>query len=132
MGNHLSNEQLAELKGQLNERLEGLRTQVGEELARSENEQYIRIASGVHDAGDESVADLLSDVNLAIVDTHIVEIRDIEVSLKRIANGTYGICVDDGEDIDYARLAATPTATRCYECQVRHEQSYRQPGRTSL
>lgn len=132
MVSKLSSEQIAMLKQRLSERRETLRAQVREELLRSDDEQYVRLADGVHDAGEESFADLLSDVNLAIVDAHIGEIRDVEDSLKRIDNATYGVCVDDGADIEYERLDANPIAKRCYDCQVRYEQSYQQPGRRSL
>jgi RNA polymerase-binding transcription factor len=44
------------------------------------------------------------------------EIQQICKALKRIAEGTYGICVQCGADIDPKRLRALPNATRCISC----------------
>jgi len=43
-------------------------------------------------------------------------IREITAALERIAQGTYGICQDCGEDIGQARLEIVPEATRCVAC----------------
>ena len=45
--------------------------------------------------------------------SEIREIQQIGEALKRIAEGTYGICSQCGGDIDPKRLKALPTATRC-------------------
>ena len=55
----------------------------------------------------------LADLNLAIVDRHVLELRDIEAARARIADRTYGACVDCGDDIAPERLRAWPTAKRC-------------------
>jgi DnaK suppressor protein len=44
------------------------------------------------------------------------EIRAIEHALRRIDEGTYGICQQCGEPIGEARLHALPHATLCIEC----------------
>ena len=40
---------------------------------------------------------------------------------EEIAAGDYGVCIDCGNAIPYARLAAYPSAKRCVRCQQRHE-----------
>jgi len=52
----------------------------------------------------------------AIENSEIHEIHQIREALKRISDGTYGICARCGEDIDPKRLKALPTATRCISC----------------
>ena len=52
----------------------------------------------------------------AIENSKINEIRKIQEALKRISEGTYGMCAQCGEDIDPKRLKALPTATRCISC----------------
>src|SRR5262249_6164826 len=47
----------------------------------------------------------------AIENSEIHEIHQIQEALKRISEGTYGICAHCGEDIDPKRLKALPTAT---------------------
>ena len=128
----LSEQQIRDLKQRLLERLAELREDVRQELIASDNEQYIRFSSGVNDPGDNSVADLLADLDLAIIHHHISEIREVEAALMRIAKGTYGYCVEDEEPIEYNRLKANPIAQRCYLCQRRYEESYAQPGHATL
>src|SRR5215468_10164127 len=38
-----------------------------------------------------------------------------------IEGGTYGVCIDCGEEIAPSRLEAYPTAGRCIACQSGHE-----------
>ena len=52
----------------------------------------------------------------AIENSEIHEIHQIQEALKRISEGTYGICAHCGEEIDPKRLQALPTATRCISC----------------
>lgn len=49
------------------------------------------------------------------------ELSDINEALKRILDGTYGKCVDCGNDIPEARLEAMPSTLRCLECQRQNE-----------
>lgn len=44
------------------------------------------------------------------------EIRMIHAALKRIEDGTYGICVNCGDDISAERLDVVPQAPRCRNC----------------
>ena len=50
--------------------------------------------------------------------TETTEIRQIEVALKRISEGTYGTCARCGEPIDPRRLKALPTAATCISCST--------------
>lgn len=90
-------------------------------LARTQNERYADILAGGGDAGDTSVAELLSDLAFAEVARDAAEVRDIQAAQARIAAGTYGICIDCGRPIGKARLEAYPTAKRCIEDQERYE-----------
>lgn len=44
------------------------------------------------------------------------ELRQIEAALDRIEDGSFGICVNCGEDISPERLEAVPHAARCRNC----------------
>lgn len=41
---------------------------------------------------------------------------DVEQALRRVEDGTYGLCERCGKPISEARLEAMPTARRCLEC----------------
>jgi len=45
----------------------------------------------------------------------------IERALQRMTDGGYGLCEDCHGPIPRERLTARPEATRCVECQRRHE-----------
>jgi DnaK suppressor protein len=108
----------------LRARLRALRAKVRETLLRADTETYGELAGRVHDAEEESLADLLTDVNLAEISLEVQEVRDIDAAQQRIADRTYGVCMDCGEPIDPARLEAYPTAKRCLTCQRGHELKY--------
>ena len=44
------------------------------------------------------------------------ELRHLNDALKRIADGTYGVCAKCGDDISQARLDAVPYAMICRDC----------------
>lgn len=46
----------------------------------------------------------------------------IEAALSRIETGEYGACLECGEEIAAARLAARPEARLCIVCKARSEQ----------
>jgi RNA polymerase-binding protein DksA len=98
-------------------------------LERSGKERYADILAGGGDAGDSSIADLLSDVTFAEVKRDAEEVRDISAAQARIASGTYGTCIDCGRPIGRKRLEAYPTAKRCIEDQQRREKLRAGPSR---
>ena len=120
----LSEQQLGEFKKILQERYRQLRMEISEELRRSDDERYIELAGRVHDPEEEAVADLLVDLNLAEIDRHIQELRQIDNALIRIAKGEYGICIDCEQPIGLERLKANPTAERCLPCQEVYEKTH--------
>lgn len=120
----LTEDQLAQLKTSLQQRYLDLREEIRGELERSGEQRYIDLAGSVRDAGDGSVADMLLDINTAMVDRQVHEMREVEASLKRLAELNFGDCIDCGGEIGFARLMAYPTAQRCVQCQEVHEKTY--------
>lgn len=105
----------------LHEQLTFARSTIRAALVRADSEHYAQIAGQVHDAQDESLADLLVDVNLNEIDRDVQTVADIVAAERRILGGTYGSCLDCGESIDWRRLDVYPTAKRCLACQGRYE-----------
>lgn len=125
-------QQLQALEGLLKQREAELGIFIREQTARSADAHYADLAGTVSDEGDESVADVLTDIDNATVNRHVAELRDIQAALKRLDEKTYGQCVDCGQDIGFLRLAAYPTAKRCALCQDQHEHTYAEPPHTTL
>jgi DnaK suppressor protein len=48
-------------------------------------------------------------------------LAEIDAALRRIEEGTYGICVNCGAQIAPERLEAVPWATLCIECKRKEE-----------
>jgi RNA polymerase-binding protein DksA len=120
--------QQAHLERRLLDRREVLRGEIREALATSSDERHRDLAGAVHDAGDDSVADLLVDANIKGMDRDARELAAIGAALDRIARGGYGVCVDCGADIGYPRLEAQPAAARCIECEARRERQFAREG----
>ena len=51
------------------------------------------------------------------------ELKDIDLALKKIENGTYGICDMCDEEIGIQRLKAKPHARFCVDCRPIYEES---------
>ncbi|MFL6555710.1 MAG: TraR/DksA C4-type zinc finger protein [Bacillus sp. (in: firmicutes)] len=56
-----------------------------------------------------------------LIDNAKSRLEEVNEALARINKGTYGVCVDTGEDIPYDRLAALPYAKRTVEAQEKYE-----------
>ncbi len=72
----------------------------------------------IGDAEDENAAEVAvySD-NLTLERTLESALRDVNGALKRIEEGTYGICRYCGKPIDPKRLEARPASSACMECK---------------
>lgn len=124
--------EVAQIKLSLEKRRQTLLEEIRSELVRSGEQHYIDLAGYVTDPGDESVADMLVDLDAAMVDRQVVEMRVIDATLKRLSAGDYGDCDDCGTDIPLERLRAYPTATRCVSCQSVREKTFVHEGNPSL
>lgn len=124
--------QKATLKEALRHRRDALLAEVREDLLKSDDHRMAMLADRVRDVGDESLADLVVDLDLADTDRDLQELKDVEGALTRLSLGTFGTCVQCGGPITIERLTAYPTAKRCLPCQRMHEKTFVQEGRASL
>ncbi len=86
-----------------------------------EERQRVALGERAADSSDEALLDTLSATDEALIRQNLQDVRDIAAARQRIAAGTYGECIDCGEEIAYERLLAYPTAKRCINCQREHE-----------
>lgn len=120
----LTKKNIEELAAVLRQQKSRLLEEIRDELARSGEQHHIDLAGRVADQGDQSVADMLADIDAAMVDRQVKEVHDIEAALARIKSGEYGECIDCGANIAHNRLLAYPTAKRCIRCQELREKRY--------
>lgn len=121
----LSRREIVQLASLIEERRRALAEEIRADLARMRAGPYAQAAGSTPDAGDASLADLLADLGEAETSRDVRELRALDAAHRRLADGSYGVCIDCGGDVGLERLRAEPAAPRCIECQQRHEKTYR-------
>ncbi len=109
---------------QLKERHEELKARL-EEKERFGLEQSTRDMTGELSLYDNHPADIGTELfergkDLALQEMLEREYHDVNKALKKIEDGTYGICEVTGETIPYERLEANPTATTVIDYAQSH------------
>ncbi|MGH8476346.1 MAG: TraR/DksA family transcriptional regulator [Methylococcales bacterium] len=130
MASNPAAQQHSALKKQLQMNLQQLRQETRTELLAPDNEQFIELAGLVTDCEKESVADLLVDLNLALIDNPVRALGDTEAALLRFNQGTYGRYMGGADAISFERLAVFPVANRCLGCETRYEHTHAHAGQT--
>jgi DnaK suppressor protein len=85
-------------------------------------------AANFPDPNDRATQEEEFSLELRTRDRERKLIRKIEEALKRIEDGSYGYCLETGEEIGIKRLEARPVATLSIEAQERRERRERQYG----
>jgi DnaK suppressor protein len=117
----LTPEQRAGLHAALRARQRELRADVAAKLKTQEDPRLVGLRNRMEDTDDWAAADAMAAHDIALVSRDLAELANVEQALARLANATYGECVDCGNPIPYARLAAHPAAKRCVACQENAE-----------
>jgi DnaK suppressor protein len=128
----LTAQQTEELKGMIDKRRNALVAEIREDMAKARAEPFGELAGAAPDAGDESVATLIQDLDQFDVTRDVTELRELDAARGRIKSGEYGTCIDCGVEIEYARLRANPGAARCISCQQIYEKTHAGTGRPTL
>ena len=71
---------------------------------------------------DDATAVFEQARNVGMQRAQEIRLGEVEDALRRIEEGTYGMCQRCGEAIDSARLKAVPAATHCLACQQYQDQ----------
>jgi DnaK suppressor protein len=75
----------------------------------------------VQDVGDQVLSSVMEALRNSLQDAEYQEYVRIIQALQAIEKGTYGLCVDCGEQISEKRLKYYPNASRCIACQEANE-----------
>ena len=117
----LDEQKLKTLRDRLLAYRKHLQEEIHDALMSEGSHDMISLAGKVHDAQEESISEMLTEINLAMLSQHQHELAHLERALQRMDDGEYGICIDCDQPIAFARLEAYPTAVRCINCQSEHE-----------
>ena len=117
----------AQLQG-LRQRLDAREAELQDEVREADAERReTPEAPGPHEPGDAADAgDQRFQTGMAHVDKQRdqEELMAIDAARTRMAEGTYGVCIDCGGEIPFERLQAQPTALRCVACQSEYEKTH--------
>ena len=102
---------LEDRRREIQDKLRSLRQTLPAELAE------------VKDAEEQSVHDFVQDVELALMEMKSATLAKIDEAVRRLENGSYGVCTECGTELSEARLKALPFAAMCRPCQEREEES---------
>lgn len=81
------------------------------------------------DEADEALAVTFADLRVLEAGRNAAELNAISDALERLEDGSYGYCTDCGDEIAAERLAAHPTAIRCFQCQHKYERMHWSPAK---
>jgi DnaK suppressor protein len=98
-------------------KLESRREDAVRLLGRLARETRALDVDSPQDSGDESTGSLAKESLFRQTSQRRHMVRMIERALRRIADGTYGICVACAGDIPRERLEALPWTDCCLRCQ---------------
>jgi RNA polymerase-binding transcription factor DksA len=77
-----------------------------------------RAAELREEIGEDRLADLNAEPEVAALERDVIELREVEAALARVHEPDFGLCADCEGDIPFARLRAAPSARRCVACQA--------------
>ena len=117
MSQNISDTYAAQLQKMRTDLIAQLRAQRGGKIGRAEAAANARET----ESDDWAQADAERDLAFALEERESAELVAIDDALKRVTDGSYGLCVDCGESIAAARLHANPVAMRCLGCQDKAE-----------
>jgi DnaK suppressor protein len=112
----------------LKQKLKLRRQQILESLKRLEDETQTLDADSAQDIADRSVLSMSKEALFEQTSQQRIVLRMVEGALRRIADGSFGVCSSCGDNISARRLEALPWTQYCLRCQQGREDE----GRCSL
>jgi DnaK suppressor protein len=120
---YMNNVQLDHFRNILNGWKRDLMEEVDRTVSHMKDE-----AANFPDPNDRATQEEEFSLELRTRDRERKLIRKIDEALKRVEDGSYGYCLETGEEIGVKRLEARPVATLTIEAQERRERRERQYG----
>ncbi len=120
---YMSKEQLEHFRTILNTWKRDLMEEVDRTVSHMKDE-----AANFPDPNDRATQEEEFSLELRTRDRERKLIRKIEEAIKRVDDGSFGYCLETGEEIGVKRLEARPVATLTIEAQERRERRERQYG----
>ena len=116
-------DRLFDLKKALISKKLNILKEVKEEISKYVSGDNKQLVDTANDEGDWAQVDISEDLSLQRLSAQRKLMYNIEEAIRKIEEGTYGICEDCGEEISEKRLLVLPAATLCVDCQENREQA---------
>ncbi len=97
--------------------MKAIQDQLGQALTEDQQRQF----ESAMDTGDQALMDLERELGISLQEKWNRERQMIDESLVNLQEGTYGICVECGTQINEKRLAVMPFTRLCLACQEKTE-----------
>ena len=94
-----------------------MRKELLQDVSQSMRAEADHLKFDIGDFYDHASTDRDRELALMLADREREKLTHVDDALKRIENGTYGICESCEEEIDRERLAAMPFTKLCLSCQ---------------
>ena len=120
---HLTEQEIQNYRNVLAAMLTGLSshvTEMADKALQSDSGELSKVPLHLADAGTDNFE---QEFSLSLAEAGSQSLPLIEAAIKRIADGTYGICEECGVNIPRARLNAVPFAHLCVKCASELEQN---------
>jgi len=115
--------QKARLTRALDELERAVREQIRASMPQFADQKYLELVGMVYDSGDEASATMQEEVDHALLEHYLDNLKNIEAARARLERGEANECLDCGDEIGFKRLSAQP-ATRCIHCQTLRERPH--------
>jgi DnaK suppressor protein len=129
---NLTKQQLDKLRKQLLDRQRVLAGEVRDKREQAAAQVGDEAMGVTGDAGDESVLRMNTDLDIQEASRDVEELNNIHAALRRMDDGSYGLCEECGQEIGFPRLQVQPTALRCIADQEKYEKTYAHRNTPSL
>lgn len=121
---NFTEDQLIQLKAALQKRYLELQHEIRDELAHTQDVSADELTEYLNNIPD--------DIDTALIDRQINEMRELEMSMRYWSELEFGDCIDCGNEIGFERLLAYPSAQRCIHCQNQYEKAFPKESNPSL
>jgi len=95
-------------------------TEMADKALQSDSGELSKVPLHLADAGTDNFE---QEFSLSLAEAGSQSLPLIEAAIKRIAEGTYGVCEECGVNIPRTRLNAVPFAHLCVKCASELEQN---------
>ena len=100
----------------------GQQRELARAIGKAQKEIRALADSGSSDVVDDSCGTASKEAIFTRYSQNRTQLRKVELALKRISTGEFGICAVCEGPIGLKRLQAIPWANNCIECQEQSEQ----------